>query len=110
MKQGITVHIGGPSKRNPTAKEKVDGIIKAVEEYYGVDTFQKTRKRTVVFARYTIMYLLIKFARFGVNAAAQIYDMDHSSAVCGKRVVADLCAVDTEIKRQIIEIETLIGQ
>jgi chromosomal replication initiator protein len=90
-------------------KNRIEGIIRIVQDYYGgVDVFSKSQKREIVFARQVTMYMLFKIANLGVCAVGKMFSKNHSTVSVSRRVVADLCAYDPEVRKQIIDIETML--
>lgn len=87
---------------------KVGMIVKKVSEYFGVDIFQKARKREVVFPRQVAMCLLHTFTRLNYPEIAALFNSDHASVIHSKRKVWDLCKHYPEIRKKVIDIETLI--
>lgn len=81
-------------------------IITEVKNYYGVDIFLRSRKRSICTPRQVCMFLLNKMSDMSLVEIGDIFSMDHSTVVNSMKTILDLCDSDPEIKRQVSELET----
>lgn len=81
-------------------------IINKVGDYYGVNTFEETRKREVSFARQVAIYSLMVFTTLKLKEIGGIWGMHHASIIHANKQVRDICRFNPEIRKQIIEIES----
>lgn len=74
------------------------------ENYYNT----KNRKREIVFARQTSMYLILKYTDLTLKKIGKFFGKDHATVIHGKNTVLDLIESDKKIENQIKELENII--
>jgi chromosomal replication initiation ATPase DnaA len=76
-------------------------IVEYVNNRFGCDTAQKSRKQEVVFARHVCMHLMKKFTRLSLKEIAEYFNsLDHSTVIHGLRRLQDL--IETEETTRMI--------
>jgi hypothetical protein len=81
-------------------------IIEMVNNYYGVDSYKKTRARKVVLARQIAMTLVCTFTKLSYNAIGRTFRTDHTTVMWSRKTVITLCRFDPVLRSQVIELET----
>ena len=91
---------------NHSGTIKPEEILDAVSSFYNTSLFEKTNKRDKVFPRQVAIYMFMVFTNFPVTKIAEIWDMDHSTVTYANKQIRGLCLHHSEIRKQIIEIES----
>lgn len=87
-------------------KSLIRGVI---TDYFRVDFLQKTRKREVCFPRQIYAYCLYIFTDAKlIWIAKEAGYADHSNTLYSVSTIRCLCRQNEKIKKQIIEIESMI--
>lgn len=88
--------------------EDKKNIIQKVNDYFGVNVHERTRRRKVCFARQVAVELLWNFGGMSMEAIGATLGIDRTTGIVARRVVWRLCASDPEIRQKVIELETMI--
>lgn len=88
---------------------KKNEIRQVITGYFGVDFLQKTRKREVCFPRQIYAYCLYIFTDMKLMwIAKEAGYADHSNTLYSVSTIRGLCTQNEKIKKQVIEIESMI--
>lgn len=86
-------------------------IVKLVSNYFSVgmeDLKSRKRDRELVFPRQVIFYFLHKKTRFTLKAMAELFGLDHATALYGIKNITNLNEYDKEVKEYISDLDGLI--
>ena len=87
-------------------KEKAKEIINYINDYFGVNCLELTRKKTIVLPRQMAMYYIYKNIDLSLNAIGQLFPSnfknqthkDHATVIHAKKTIENLIEVDKEIQ------------
>lgn len=86
-------------------------ITSVVRNYYQVDPLDlSSKKREVAFPRQVAMYMMVVFTDTPLKDIAQLIigKPDHSTVLYADRQVRAFCRFNPEIRKQIIDIESML--
>lgn len=90
---------------------KIELIQQTVCDFYGLknsDLLVRTRKRHIVFARQIIIYLSIFYLKYTFQKSAEIYGLNHATAIHAKKTIKNIYDTSKNYRRQIDEIKKII--
>ncbi len=83
-------------------------IINTVNNYFGVDIFEKTRREEVVLPRQIAQTLLHTFSPTTFKSIAKLFHSDHATVMASKRKIWNMCRIYPDVRQKVIELETMI--
>lgn len=84
-------------------------IIEVVNDVFGTDCREKTRRKRVVYARHCVCYLLRQYTRMTLEEIAEsVGNCDHSTVVNSIKVFHNLNDTDPEYTSKVAEIENIL--
>lgn len=114
MKSGIVrLKLKRGRKKRPleTFTGSFSAIVERVKEYYQVDpTDLNNKKRPAAFARQVAMYLMYTFTDAPTKDIGTLMmgTPDHALVMYANKQIRGFCRFDPEIRKQIIDIETML--
>lgn len=84
-------------------------IIKTVSEYYNTDLTEDTRRREVSVPRYISVYLVREYTKkVTYDYIGMLFNRDHSGFVTSVKRLKEQIPFDSELRRDLKEIKSLI--
>ena len=86
-------------------REKTRKIIVAVNDFYGVNCLEFTRKRNVVIPRQIAMYYAYNETSLGSTSVGLLFNKDHATVLHSINMVKSMMQFDPQFKRDRKDLE-----
>ena len=92
-------------RHSKICKEKTRKIIAVVNQFYGVNCLENTRKRHIAIPRQIAMYYSYNETNLGFTSVGLLFNKDHATVLYAVRMVNNMMSFDAQFKKDRKELE-----